>query len=156
MSWEGVGPKLALSVMPYLILVIAVMIYYPDFLKINFIPRIMSIWISIIWGSLGLLFYGFTAYVFFRNFFKDKLITSGTFALSRNPIYASFIFFFLPALAVFFNSWLLFSVAVVLYINFKLLIQEEYKILEENFGKDFLSYRKRVNELFPFPKLGKK
>ncbi len=155
MSWEGIGPKLALSMLPYLALVITIMVIYPDFLKINFIPQTYANLISIIWGAIGIIFYIITSVTFFRVFYKNKLITTGPFALSRNPIYASFIIFFIPALAVYFRSWLLLSAAVALYLNFKILIKEENTILESIFGKEYLDYKKRVNELLPLPKLRK-
>ncbi len=122
------------------------------FKKWDFIPQITANIFSIIWGTIGLLFYIITALTFFSEFKKGKLITKSTFALSRNPIYGSFILFFLPALGVYLRSWLLFSTVVPLYINFKVLIKEEYLLLEENFGKEFLDYKAGVNELIPLPK----
>ncbi len=156
MYWEGIGPKLVLVTLPYIILVIAVMIFYPDFLKMAFLSQIPAFIIASAWGLIGIIFYALTAVTFFRGFYKNRLLTTGTYALSRNPIYATFIVFIVPALGICFRSWLLMSVIVPLYINFKILIKEEYSALLENFGKEFLDYTARVNEIIPIPKFWKR
>jgi len=152
MSWEGIGPKLVLTVLPYIILIVVVMAVFPSFLKMDFISQSAATAIAIIWGGIGMVFYIMTAVTFFSEFNRGRLITKGVFAWTRNPIYGCFIIFFIPALGVLFRSWLLFSVFIPLYINFKVLIREEYQILEENFGQEFLDYKARVNELIPIPK----
>lgn len=73
---------------------------------------------------------------------EDKMITTGPFAFSRNPIYLGFLL-----MAFGFNftlrSFFIFLV-LVLFIILRLVIQKEEKILEDHFGKDYLDYKKRV------------
>ena len=45
---------------------------------------------------------------------------------------------------------------LVLYINFKVLIHEEYDALRENFGAEYDAYEKSVNEIIPIPKFWNK
>ena len=84
-------------------------------------------------------------------FKKGKLIKSGPFALCRNPIYASFIVFFAPAIAFFLNSWLILFGVVILYIIFKILIKQENNYLLKAFGNEYIKYKAEVNELIPWP-----
>jgi protein-S-isoprenylcysteine O-methyltransferase Ste14 len=151
MTFGGIGPKLALITLPYILLVISVMQRDPQFLKFNLAD---TKWISIagyIWIGIGVLFYAATIVVFLIDFKKGLLVTRGTFSLCRNPIYASFIVFFIPGLALVFQSGMIFSITIVLYLNFKISIHGENKVLEREFGKAYEVYRKSVNEIIPFP-----
>jgi protein-S-isoprenylcysteine O-methyltransferase Ste14 len=53
-------------------------------------------WIMLV---IGILAYFITVIQFSRNFLKGILITNGIFALSRNPLYGSWIVFILPSIA---------------------------------------------------------
>lgn len=151
MTFGGIGPKLALITMPYIVLAILIMQRDPQFLKLN----IADVeWIAIAgyaWIGIGFLFYVSTIVVFLTDFKKGLLVTRGTFGLCRNPIYASFIVFFIPGLALVFQSGMTLSIALVLYLNFKISIHGENKVLEREFGEVYEDYRKSVNEIIPFP-----
>lgn len=152
MTYGGIGPKLALITMPYILLAISVIQRDPEFLKLNF-PGIE--WVEIVgytWICIDLVLYIWTIVVFMSDFKKGLLVTRGTFSFCRNPIYAAFIVFFIPGLALVFQSGMIFSMAVVLYINFKISIHGEKNILRKNFGEAFDAYEKSVNEIVPFPR----
>lgn len=155
MTFGGIGPKLALISMPYIVLAMLVMQRDPQFLKLQYVD---SIWIAVTgyaWIGIGFLFYVATIKVFLTDFKKGLLVTRGTFGLCRNPIYASFIVFFIPGLALVFQSGMILSIALVLYLNFKISIHGENKVLEREFGEDYEDYRKCVNEIIPFPVIRK-
>ncbi len=156
MTWEGIGPKLALITLLYTILAIIVIHRFPEFLKLNFLNITFARIAGYLLLVIGLVFYIYAAKVFFADFKKGKLITRGPFGLCRNPIYASFIVFVVPALALLFQSGMILSIDVVLYIIFKILIHAEYDLLKANFGDEFDKYAKSVNEIFPFPRFWKK
>jgi protein-S-isoprenylcysteine O-methyltransferase Ste14 len=150
MTFGGIGPKLALITLPYLVLAILVMQRDPQFFKLPY-----SEWITIVGYTLlgtGFLFYIATIVVFLTDFKKGLLVTRGTFGLCRNPIYASFIVFFIPGLALLFQSGMILSIALVLYLNFKISIHGENKVLERTFGEAYEDYRKSVNDIVPFPR----
>jgi steroid 5-alpha reductase family enzyme len=92
-----------------------------------------------------------SAWVFLSRFKTGKLVTQGTFAWCRNPIYASMILFIIPSLGVIYHSGLILSIAVVLYLGFKISIHGEVIVLKRTFGEEYEAYQKSVNEIFPFP-----
>ena len=151
MTLGGIGPKLALLNLPYIILALVVMQRDSEFLNLSFLD---STWIKIFgftWLSVGLLFWIASALVFLRGFKTGQLITWGPYGWSRNPIYASMILFVIPALCLIFHSGLILSIALVLYIGFKISIHGETVLLRRTFGDKFNEYEQSVNELFPFP-----
>lgn len=155
MTFGGIGPKLALITMPYILLAILVIQRDPQFLKLNNADPQWIAFAGYIWVGIGFVFYIATIIVFLTDFRKGMLVKRGTFGLCRNPIYASFIVFFIPGLALVFQSGMILSIALVLYLNFKISIHGENKVLEREFGEEYEEYRKSVNEIVPFPRFRK-
>jgi protein-S-isoprenylcysteine O-methyltransferase Ste14 len=100
---------------------------------------------------LGLSFILFTAYNFkkvqtnihtFHN--PNKLVTSGLFKISRNPIYLGFMFILIGATFLF-NAMSTFIGPVIFFLsaNFWYIPYEE-KAAEEAFGQDYLAYKNKV------------
>jgi len=156
MTFGGVGPKMALLTMPYLILALVVMVRDPLFLKLDFIHAGILKTAGYLLVAAGLLFYLATIRVFLTDFKKGILVTRGTFSLCRNPIYASFLIFIVPGLALIFQSGMLVTIAVVLYLNFKLSIHGENIALRRTFGEEYERYEKQVNEIIPIPVMRKR
>ncbi len=156
MTFGGIGPKLGLITLPYIILAMVVMQRDPHFLRLKFLDNTLAGIFGYIWISVGLVFYVATIVVFLTDFREGKLVTRGTFSLCRNPIYAAFIVFFIPGLALVFGSGMILSIAIVLYLNFKLSIHGEKIILRRNFGEAYETYEREVNEIIPLPGLRKK
>lgn len=152
----GIGPKLALMNLPYVILSLAIMVRDPEFLNLEFLNTPVAKKIGFIWLLIGCIFWIVSAWVFLRGFKAGQLITHGTFAWCRNPIYASMILFVIPSLGIIFHSGLILSIALVLYIGFKVSIHGEVILLKRTFGEEYDRYEKSVNELFPFPPAFKK
>lgn len=152
MTLFGCGPRLALLCLPYIILSLIVMIKYPKFFDLRFLDLTLFKGLGFIWLGFGFLFWIYSAIYFIRYFKPGQLITKGPFALSRNPIYSSIIVFIIPALGIIFHSGLTLSIALVLYIGFKLSIHGETIVLRKIFGEDYDIYEISVNEIFPFPR----
>lgn len=74
-----------------------------------------------------------------------KLVTHGAFKYSRNPIYLGFLLLFF-GLELALNSLLVFGI-ILLYFYFNWEIGKEEKILEREFGKDYLEYKRTVKRL---------
>ena len=151
LTWEGIGPRLALLCLPYIILSVVVMVRYPAFFNLKFLDTPFVRILGFIWMGLGVIFWATSAVCFLKEFKKGKLITKGPFALSRNPIYSSTIVFVVPSLGLILHSGLILSISVVMYIGFKISIHGESRLLQKLFGEEYERYVKSVNELFPFP-----
>ncbi len=130
----------------------AVMFRSPEFLSMGFLDFAPVRYLGLIWLALGVIFWLYSAADFLKHFKPGVLITGGAFALCRNPIYSSIIVFIIPSLALIFHSGLLLSIALVLYLGFKLTIHGETIVLRRFFGEQCELYERSVNEIFPFPR----
>ena len=152
MTLGGIGPRLALLCLPYVILSVIVMVRYPEFFDLRFFDSSFIKVLGYVWLGLGMTFWIFSGIFFLKYFKAGKLITLGPFALCRNPIYSSIIVFIIPSLALIFHSGLIFSISLVLYIGFKISIHGESRLLRRAFGDEYNIYEKSVNEIVPFPR----
>ena len=76
----------------------------------------------------------------------------GIFGLTRNPIYAAWIVFIIPGLAMFSRSWPMMLTPIVAFVTFKIWIRRENEYLEKRFGDAYREYRARANEFVPWPR----
>jgi protein-S-isoprenylcysteine O-methyltransferase Ste14 len=152
MSIFGVGPRIALAIAPYLAAVIAVTIAWPDLLRMPMRPSVANT-IAVVLGAAFVSFYATSARILLKEFSRGVLVTRGPYAWCQNPLYASFIFFGIPAAAFAARSWLLLSVAVVGCIAASRLVRREESALEAAFGDAYRTYASRVNRLIPLPRL---
>ena len=73
-----------------------------------------------------------------------KIIDTGFYKYSRNPIYVAMILIYLGVTFLFNSVWfLLFLPLCVSVIHFGVILREE-KYLETKFGEDYLEYKNRV------------
>jgi protein-S-isoprenylcysteine O-methyltransferase Ste14 len=82
---------------------------------------------------------------------NSKLITTGTYYLCCNPLYASIILMVIPGVSLMMNSWLVMTTSIVGYILLKIFIKSEYAEMEDFFGEDFRKYRNETLDFFPLP-----
>ena len=85
-----------------------------------------------------------------RAYGSHVLETKGVYRFSRNPLYAAFIVFIIPALAFLTNNLLLIIVSAVMFGVFKSQIKKEENFLSNEFGQDYQHYIKEVPQLIPF------
>ena len=78
-----------------------------------------------------------------------KLVRTGPYKMVRNPIYTGILFGFIGTALVIgeIRAWL--AVALVI-VSFWLKIRAEEKFLFEEFGQDYLEYKKEVKMLIPY------
>lgn len=81
---------------------------------------------------------------------KGKLATTGAYGVCRNPIYASFIAFILPAISILALTWVWLAVALAMYAGVRIFIGPEEKKLLGVFGDEYARYLKRVSRILPF------
>ncbi len=81
---------------------------------------------------------------------KEKLVTSGPYAFTRNPMYAAIIFILNPALAILFRSWLLILAIIPIYLSWRTCVRgEESGPLAAKFGQAHSDYMKSVPRFWP-------
>jgi len=99
--------------------------------------------IALIWFFLTLKVFGKSFRVGIDENTKEKLITSGTFAISRNPIFIAFIAFFLGVFLAYSNLSTLIFIILLTIIVHRQIINEE-KFLKKHYGKEYEEYCKKV------------
>lgn len=151
MGWAGVGPRMGLVLMPWLVVAIGLRVWAPEVSAIPIVPPMVRLGLGVGLLALGLAFWSWSAIHFVRRFSAGRLLTSGPFAWCRNPIYASFIVLLLPAAALLANTWPMLAADVALYIIFHMFIGEEDRMLADRFGASYQAYRQRVGEVLPLP-----
>lgn len=151
----GIGPKLTLVGVPYFIIVLIISRHWNDVFAFNIAPKSYVIALGLILLFIGLKFYIKTLKTFVTHFSEGVLLTRGTYSMCRNPIYSSFIVFFIPSISLLFNSWLCLTTSIIVYIMFKLNIKNEYNYLREKFKEAYIHYESTVNELFPMYRIKK-
>lgn len=87
-----------------------------------------------------------------KAFRSNRLETSGVFSVTRNPLYAAFIVFVVPGVALICNNLLILAVSLDTFVVFKLKIGKEEEYLLQEFGEDYLKYEREVAQLIPFIK----
>jgi protein-S-isoprenylcysteine O-methyltransferase Ste14 len=150
MDFFGVGPKIGKVLLPWLAATIVLSCISDWF---NFYPeRNLALTISgAILLAFGLVFYFSSVRLLLSGLKEGKLVTSGAFYLCQNPLYMSFVLFFIPATALLLNSWLVLTSGVVGFVLLKIYVGQEYKVLEEAFGDEYRKYRAETPEFFPLP-----
>jgi protein-S-isoprenylcysteine O-methyltransferase Ste14 len=147
---RGVGPRILLRTFPFLLAAIITEIWFTssvEMLILNYPVVKIAGWI---WLSVGIVLFVSSIVQFSINFPKGKLLTTGMFACSRNPIYSCWIVLILPAIGLICNNWLFFVSTVVMFAATILLVKEEEKQLLQVFGEEYNKYKNRVGSIIGF------
>lgn len=80
---------------------------------------------------------------------SQKLITTGVFGITRNPLYAAIIIFMVPGAALLFNQILFLFVSAAMFVAFKLCIGREERRLLKEFGAEYEQYQRSVAQFAP-------
>ena len=147
----GIGPKIGGIALPWL----AISIYFTLKFKNSFIYFEDDNKILFFFGLaliiIGAIMYIFTVPALLKGLKETKLVTTGTFYLCCNPLYASLILFIFPGISLMMNSWLVLTTSIVAFTLLKTFIKREYGEMEKFFGDDFRKYRAGTPGFFPFP-----
>ena len=150
LNFLGIGPKIAVILLPWLGTTIVLSCIHIDFFKfIRHNPQAPHI-AGIVLLIIGLVFYFSTVRMLLKGLKETRLMTTGVYGFCQNPLYATLILVIIPALSLLLNSWLILTSSVVGYAIFKRFIRQEYAELEKFFGDDYLKYKDQTPEFFPF------
>lgn len=152
MTRGGVGPRWAalslLSALPF----VGARLLWPEATAITFLPRPVVVGLAIGLLVAGVPLCGAAVVRLVRGFPRGELFTSGPYALCRHPIYASWIVFNVPAIALLADNWAGLLSTIPMYVALRILVRKEERWLEETFGDAYRTYRDRVNAVLPIPK----
>ncbi len=134
----------------YFYLVFAAAFKFPTVSSQQFFQSEIVSWVGVLFCTAGLLQILWSLVSFGQSFrvgidteHPDKLITSGVFAFSRNPIYVAFAFILLGQFLIFSNWILLVSMGAGVWLfHRQVLLEEEY--LKKHYGQEYLDYCSQV------------
>jgi protein-S-isoprenylcysteine O-methyltransferase Ste14 len=151
LNFLGIGPKIAIILIPWLAATIVMSCLHIDTFKFVHDGSLLLSIAGVILLIIGIIFYLSTVTTLLKGLKETRLMTTGTYGLCQNPLYASLILMIIPALSLLLNSWLILTSCIVGFIIFKRFIRQEYEELEKFFGDNYLKYKNQTPEFFPFP-----
>ena len=134
----------------YFYLVIASAFKLPTVSKQGFFQSQIISWLGVLLCLAGLVFLLWSL-ISFRQSFRvgidtehpDKLITTGIFAFSRNPIYTAFAFILLGQFLIFPNWILLIYMGAGVWLFYRQVLREE-EYLKKHYGQEYAEYCMQV------------
>jgi len=147
---RGVGPRIMLRTFPFLLAAIITEVWFASVIELSILNYQAVKTAGWIWLAIGVVMFISSLVQFSRNFPKGKLLTTGMFACSRNPIYSCWIVLILPAIGLICNNWLFFVSAAAMCAATLLLVKEEEKQLLQVFGEEYNKYKNRVGSIIRF------
>jgi protein-S-isoprenylcysteine O-methyltransferase Ste14 len=103
--------------------------------------------VSLIWFGITLKIFGESFRVGIDENTNNKLVTNGTFSISRNPIYLAFIAFFIGIFAAYPSIvTLIFMILLIIAVHRQILREE--KFLKIHYGREYDEYCNRVRRYF--------
>ena len=100
--------------------------------------------ISLIWFGITLKIFGTSFRVGIDEKTNDKLITHGTFSVSRNPIYTAFIAFFIGIFLTYPTIITCVFLVLLAAVIHRQILREE-KFLKDHYGEEYENYCNKVH-----------
>lgn len=149
-NYLGVGPRIARVLLPWLAITVTLSLFFPGLFSFpaTFQPWLLGI--GLVWLLPGVVLYAISGKIMTRAVREGRLITSGPYRFSRNPLYAMVILNIIPGVGLMMNSWLVLTTAVAGYLAFKNCIRGEYDEMFATFGDPYLEYSRKTPEFFPW------
>ena len=101
----GSGDKIARSVLPVIIIGLALNVWRPSIFSVGGPSPVLKI-VSIALLVPGVVVWARSVALILRKVPRKELITTGPYAIVKHPLYTGAAFFVLPWLGFLFNSWL--------------------------------------------------
>ncbi len=134
----------------YFYLVFAAAFGWPTVSRQEFFRSDIISWVGVLFCLAGLLLFLWGVVSFGKSFrvgidteHPDKLVTTGAFAFSRNPLYVAFGFVLLGQFLIFSNWLLLLYVFAGTWLFQRQVLREE-QYLRKHYGKEYAEYCRRV------------
>jgi protein-S-isoprenylcysteine O-methyltransferase Ste14 len=144
MKITGVAPKIAIPTFSYIIITIIIDHLVTPLFDMTQSNHSTIIIFGIILILIGIIIVANVGKKLLKSFKSNILMTDGLYKIIRNPMYAAYLIFIIPGIALLFNSWLVLTSIIVNYILFHIFIREEYKYLEDKYGEEYKKYLSKV------------
>ncbi|WP_319777911.1 isoprenylcysteine carboxylmethyltransferase family protein [Maridesulfovibrio sp.] len=149
MTIFGVGLKIFKPTIIYGLASLIITLIFPRIFLMTFLPSAAFNIMGGILLGIGIAFLFISGVTVKKAVTEQRLETTGTFAIVRNPLYFAWIAFIFTGSAIATQAWLLFGMSGIAYYKFLHHIPEEEIMLEEVFGKEYMEYKKRVPSIVP-------
>jgi len=150
MSRWGVGPVFALLSISYATIMLAIHFYFHPVFRIGFMPDRLTSIIGFVLTGCGVLFYILSVKAVARAYNADELVTDGIFRWCRHPLYASWVVFIVPGIALLVKSWIVLTTPLFMYFIVRTLVKKEEAYLESMFGSKYRDYKRDVPCILPY------
>ena len=143
----GIGPTGAIIS----IFLLAIFVWVNSMIELSIVVEyagLMKI-LGIVLVILGLVLH-FWSFSTLRSWWvDDKLCIRGPFKHFRHPMYAAWITFICPGIALYLNSWFYLFWVLLLHLLWHKLVKEEERIMTDTFGDIYKNYAMRTGRFFP-------
>jgi protein-S-isoprenylcysteine O-methyltransferase Ste14 len=138
----------------YFYIVFAATFNFPTVSTKEFFRSDAISWVGVLFCLAGLLLLLCSLFSFERSFrvgidisHPDRLITTGVFAFSRNPMYVAFAFILIGQFLIFSNWILLAYIGAAIWLFHRQVLREE-EYLKQHYGQEYLEYCNHVRRYF--------
>lgn len=149
MNILGRGPLVMLFALPALGAAVMLHIYMPRAARLPLPSGVIAPLGALIIAAGAIMWLVAVAQLL-TQFPRGKLVTTGAYAICRNPIYASFGILILPGISFVTGTWVYIVAGAVLCLGVLIFIRKEEQDLLRVFGDDYRSYVARVHRIVPF------
>lgn len=154
----GVGPL-------YVSIILITTIVFIILSHLEYIPRFNIEKLTLLLTLVGIILIILSCYMWYKSVIKDKvdkyiskgkLLTTGIYSYTRNPIYSAFTMLSLGMILIENNYYLLILPFIYWIFLTILMILTEEKWLQKEFGKEYKEYKKKVNRCIPIKRRNNK
>lgn len=147
----GVGPL-------YVSIILVTTIIFVILSHLNYIQRYNIKELTLPLRIIGICLIMLSGFMWYKSVIKDKLdkyilkgqlLTTGIYSYTRNPIYSAFTILTLGIILIENNYYLLILPFIYWLFLTILMILTEEKWLQEEFGREYEEYKKKVNRCIP-------
>ena len=149
LSIWGIGANLALVSALYGAAALAATFLWPEIFAVRGLPYACFLVPGVVLIVVGLPIYALSVRTLVKAFGQKRLVTTGVYAVCRNPIYAVWIVLLVPAIALLTRSWPVLTLSLLMYVIVRVQGRREEENLEALFGQEYVEYKRRVNAVFP-------
>ena len=149
MPLHGVGPVFAALSFCYGIVMLIIGRYFHPVFQVELVQHWLLTIIGILFLVIGVPFFLISVMTVVRAYNANELVTGGIFRCCRHPLYASWVVFIVPGIALLLKSWTLLTTPLFMAVILHLLVKKEEAYLERAFGSSYTAYKKRVPCILP-------